>query len=95
MNRPDILTSLLNPLYEPNKAPIWPSVAPVSLILWQDLFLRWVIDSSTNKVREKVGNILEKHKEIRSQVIKMRKNVAEAQKQLDELNLGSDEKKIP
>lgn len=34
LNRPDILTSLLNPIYEPNQSVIWPSVAPISLILW-------------------------------------------------------------
>ncbi|XP_045471939.1 myotubularin-related protein 9 [Harmonia axyridis] len=92
LNRPDVLTSVLNPLYEPNKGPIWPSVAPVSLVLWRDLYLRWVVTSSTNKVREKVGNILEKHKEIRSQVIKLRKTVAEAQEEYDELKRKSIEK---
>lgn len=34
LNRPDILKSLLNPIYEPNQGVIWPSVAPISLELW-------------------------------------------------------------
>ncbi|KAL3282217.1 hypothetical protein HHI36_005411 [Cryptolaemus montrouzieri] len=85
LNRPDILTSLLNPLYEPNKGPIWPSVAPVSLVLWRDLLLRWIIESPAKKVREKITIILEKHKEVRSQVIKIRKSLMEAQKEYEEL----------
>lgn len=40
LNHPDVLTSLLNPLYEPNKTPIWPSVAPVSIVVWGELYLR-------------------------------------------------------
>lgn len=34
LNRPDVLQTLLNPLYEPNPSVIWPSVAPISLELW-------------------------------------------------------------
>lgn len=40
LNRPEVLTSLLNPMYEPNKSPIWPSVAPVSIVVWGDLYFR-------------------------------------------------------
>lgn len=31
-------------MYEPNRNVIWPSVAPISLELWSELYLRWVID---------------------------------------------------
>lgn len=41
LNRPDVLTAQLNPTYEPNKSPIWPSVAPVSIVLWGDLYFRY------------------------------------------------------
>lgn len=34
LNRPDVLKSLLNPMYEPNQNVIWPSIAPISLELW-------------------------------------------------------------
>ncbi|KAK9888510.1 hypothetical protein WA026_000761 [Henosepilachna vigintioctopunctata] len=85
LNRPDILTSLLNPLYEPNKSPVWPSVAPVSLVLWRDLYLRWMIPSPNKRLREKMAEILEKHKNIRSQVIKMKKAVADAQNEYEQL----------
>lgn len=34
LNRPDVLKSLLNPIYEPNQSVIWPSVAPISITVW-------------------------------------------------------------
>ncbi|KAJ8981405.1 hypothetical protein NQ317_010343 [Molorchus minor] len=57
LNRPDVLTSLLNPLYEPNRLPIWPSVAPVSLVLWTELYMRlatnnlkyWILDRAEER----------------------------------------------
>lgn len=38
LNRPDVLKSLLNPIYDPNQSVIWPSVAPISLTLWSGEF---------------------------------------------------------
>ena len=32
LNRPEVLRSFLNPLYEPNNRVIWPSVAPMSVV---------------------------------------------------------------
>ncbi|ALC43531.1 CG5026 [Drosophila busckii] len=43
LNRPDVLQTLLNPLYEPNANVIWPSVAPIRLELWSELYLRWAL----------------------------------------------------
>lgn len=34
LNRPEILDTLLNPLYDPNPNVIWPSVAPISIEVW-------------------------------------------------------------
>lgn len=34
LNRPNVLQTLLNPIYVPNPEVIWPSVAPISLELW-------------------------------------------------------------
>ncbi|KAF3423443.1 hypothetical protein E2986_07493 [Frieseomelitta varia] len=39
INQPEILEKWLNPLYEPNSGVIWPSVAPVSIQLWKELYL--------------------------------------------------------
>ncbi|XP_050587322.1 myotubularin-related protein 9 isoform X2 [Bombus affinis] len=39
INQPEILEKWLNPLYEPNSGVIWPSVAPISIQLWKELYL--------------------------------------------------------
>ncbi|XP_015516542.1 myotubularin-related protein 9 [Neodiprion pinetum] len=39
INQPDVLEKWLNPLYEPNPGVIWPSVAPISIELWMELYL--------------------------------------------------------
>lgn len=39
INQPEVLEKLLNPLYEPNAGVIWPSIAPVSIQLWKELYL--------------------------------------------------------
>jgi myotubularin-related protein 9 len=36
INRPEILQTILNPMYEPNNRVIWPSVAPVSMVCPND-----------------------------------------------------------
>lgn len=51
INLPNTMKTLLNPMYEPNRNVIWPSVAPISLELWSELYLRWVIDQTDNKMR--------------------------------------------
>ena len=49
MNSVQVLPRYLNPLYEPNKRVIWPSVAPMSLTLWPGMYLRWTVDLSAQK----------------------------------------------
>ncbi|KAH8415476.1 hypothetical protein KR222_000482 [Zaprionus bogoriensis] len=78
LNRPDVLQTLLNPLYEPNASVIWPSVAPISLELWSELYLRWVIDqqnlaTTMTQIQELVTN----EKELRIQALKLRKQALE------------------
>ncbi|KAK4879296.1 hypothetical protein RN001_007442 [Aquatica leii] len=86
LNRPDILTSLLNPMYDPNKATIWPSVAPVSLVLWNDLYLRWVITQTQNKkALSKTQSLIQHDKNLRSQATKLRKQLLDLQKEWDSI----------
>lgn len=84
LNRPDVITSLLNPMYEPNKQAIWPSVAPVSLVLWRELYLRWVIDQTANKkAMMKIHSLIEGDKNLRSKVVKLRKQLVDLQREYD------------
>nr|XP_023023478.1 myotubularin-related protein 9 isoform X2 [Leptinotarsa decemlineata] len=86
LNRPDVLTSLLNPIYDPNKSPIWPSVAPVSIVLWADLYLRWVIDQQQNKkVLVKIQKLVQHSKDLRSTAVKLRKQLLDKLKEYESL----------
>ena len=86
LNRPDVMTSLLNPAYEPNQSIIWPSVAPLSLVLWSDLFLRFVIESNqTKKISQQIQTMISTEKELRSRVVRLRKQLSDLQKEYEEL----------
>ncbi|XP_056649054.1 myotubularin-related protein 9 [Diorhabda sublineata] len=76
LNRPDVLTSVLNPSYEPNKSPIWPSVAPVSIVVWSDLYFRWLIDQEQQKkALIKIQNLIQQSKDLRNTAGKLRKQL--------------------
>lgn len=86
LNRPDVLTALLNPMYEPNKAVIWPSVAPVSLVLWSGLYLRWICSQTdSKKALQKVQTIIDYDKNLKSKVIKMRKELLDLRRDYERL----------
>ncbi|BES97377.1 Myotubularin-like phosphatase domain [Nesidiocoris tenuis] len=83
LNQPDVLRTILNPMYEPNNAVIWPSVAPVSLNVWSELYLRWVIDLSVEKQAwVKIGELKNKEQDLRSTAVKLRRQLAELEKEL-------------
>lgn len=86
LNRPEILKTLLNSLYEPNPSVIWPSVAPISLELWTGLYLRWVIDQSHVKsALDEIQNLVTLEKELRSKVLKLRKQATDLNRELVDL----------
>lgn len=82
LNRPEVLGQYLNPMYDPNPAVIWPSVAPQSLELWSGLYQRSQI--SSEKRREawtEVAKIREYDKELRSKVSKLRRQLANLERE--------------
>ncbi|KAJ1523594.1 hypothetical protein ONE63_001437 [Megalurothrips usitatus] len=82
LNRPDILQSYLNPMYIPNNTVIWPSVAPMSLSLWSELYLRWVVDQSPQKkALQTVMTLKENEKELRSRASRLRRQLADLEKE--------------
>ncbi|XP_017122306.1 myotubularin-related protein 9 [Drosophila elegans] len=92
LNRPDVLQTLLNPLYEPNASVIWPSVAPISLELWSDLYLRWVIDQrSCATVMTQIQELVTREKELRTQVLKLRKQALELGQEVSTLMNKADD----
>lgn len=93
LNRPDKLTTLLNPLYEPYRSAVWPSVAPVSLVLWSELYLRWVVppcQKQAASVQQKIVQLIQNDKNARSRVVRLRKQLMDLQRELDEV-MGEEE----
>lgn len=86
LNRPDVLQTLMNPAYDPNQSIIWPSVAPLSLVLWRDLYLRFVIESKQRKkINQQIQTMISSQKELRARVIRLRKQISTLQKEYSEL----------
>ncbi|KAL7637351.1 UNVERIFIED_CONTAM: hypothetical protein RMT77_012077 [Armadillidium vulgare] len=87
VNRPDVLHQYLNPMYEPNQRVIWPSVAPMSLQVWNAVFLRWTVDQTPSITAAQVTKELrQKDSELRSKVLKLRRNLHELEREA--LSLG-------
>ncbi|XP_005183305.1 myotubularin-related protein 9 [Musca domestica] len=78
LNRPEVLKNFLNPMYEPNPRVIWPSVAPISLELWNELYLRWIVDQKNSEwTATQIQELITSEKELRAKAMKLRKQAAE------------------
>lgn len=87
LNRPDVMTSLLNPAYDPNPSIIWPSVAPLSLVIWSDLYLRFVVEcNQTKKIFNHIQTMINNEKELRSRVVRLRKQLLDLQKEYEDIH---------
>lgn len=88
INRPQIIDSLLNPMYVPNAAIIWPSVAPLSIVLWSDMYTRWVIDQTQNNTnRVRMQSIIAEERELEKKAKKMHRELTELQLEYQRLKL--------
>ncbi|CAD7006683.1 myotubularin-related protein 9 [Ceratitis capitata] len=86
LNRPDVLKNMLNPLYEPNPSVIWPSVAPISLELWSELYLRWTIEQkNSSKMLQQIQELVTREKELRAKAIRLRKQASDLSNEMDDL----------
>ena len=116
VNRPEVLASFLNCMYEPNLGIIWPSVAPVSLvsltayiyqidgrsrilmdsfrlqILWRDMYMRYTIENEHNEyIEKKVHEIIESNSRARQNVMQLRRQLIELEKEARELGIVDPE----
>ncbi|XP_059619519.1 myotubularin-related protein 9 [Phlebotomus argentipes] len=86
LNRPEVLRNFLSPVYEPNPAVIWPSVAPISLVVWKELYLRWVVDQDqAQKLRNQIQSLVDEEKELRSKVVRLRKQLMDLYRDYQDL----------
>ncbi|XP_039963517.1 myotubularin-related protein 9 [Bactrocera neohumeralis] len=89
LNRPDVLKNMLNPLYEPNSSVIWPSVAPISLELWSELYLRWTIEQkNSTKTMQQIQELVTQEKELRAKAIRLRKQASDLSNEMEDLMIS-------
>lgn len=89
LNRPDVLKNVLNPLYEPNSSVIWPSVAPISLELWNELYLRWTIEQkNSTKTMQQIQELVTQEKELRAKAIRLRKQASDLSNEMEDLMIS-------
>ncbi|XP_011201625.2 myotubularin-related protein 9 [Bactrocera dorsalis] len=89
LNRPDVLKNVLNPLYEPNSSVIWPSVAPISLELWSELYLRWTIEQkNSTKTMQQIQELVTQEKELRAKAIRLRKQASDLSNEMEDLMIS-------
>ncbi|KAL9697646.1 hypothetical protein quinque_001087 [Culex quinquefasciatus] len=88
INRPQIIDTLLNPMYVPNVTVLWPSVAPLSIVLWADMYTRWVVDQSqATQSRARMQAIITEEKELEKKARRLRRELAELQREYQRLRL--------
>ncbi|XP_059049210.1 myotubularin-related protein 9 [Achroia grisella] len=75
VNQPDELTTYINPLYDPTPTVIWPSVAPMSYVIWEELYLRWLIEQHTEEREEQYRAIRTREQQLRSQAQVLRREL--------------------
>ncbi|CAG9782823.1 unnamed protein product [Diatraea saccharalis] len=81
VNQPDEMPNHLNPLYDPTPNVIWPSVAPMSYVIWEELYLRWLIEQHTEVREEQYRAIRTREQQLRSQAQQMRRELLELAQQ--------------
>lgn len=75
VNKPNTLSEYLNPVYEPNEEAVWPSVAPQSVELWENVFLRWHVDTSRRQIMKDQLRYISTHsRKLRAAVERVQQN---------------------
>ncbi|XP_039765557.1 myotubularin-related protein 9 [Pararge aegeria] len=75
INQHDELTTYINPLYDPTPNVIWPSVAPMSYVIWEELYLRWLADQRTEEREEQYKIIRTREQHLRAQALQLRREL--------------------
>ena len=89
-----LLTIALKTNLFPLQNVIWPSVAPMSLQLWEGYFLRWVqLGAVTTNIAEsrRISEIIARNKEARTQAVRLRRELEHLLEEADMLGLVARE----
>lgn len=84
MNQPEVLEKWLNPFYDPNPGVIWPSVAPISIQLWKELYLAHTSASSWSGVLSCAKQIKQNHLAVKKVAAQLRGQIKRALEEIRE-----------
>ncbi|EZA57170.1 hypothetical protein DMN91_006717 [Ooceraea biroi] len=87
MNQPDVLEQWINPLYEPNSGVIWPSVAPISIQLWKELYLAYTSAAPWSGMLSYAKQIKQNHTAVRKVAGQLHTQIKQA---LEEIRSNPD-----
>jgi len=86
VNHPDVLSTYVNPLYEPYAQVLWPSVAPQSINLWERMYLRWHSNwTEQDEQRRQMAEWKRREKELQSTL-----SLAMAAKSVQSMRVSSE-----
>ncbi|XP_050548093.1 myotubularin-related protein 9-like, partial [Daktulosphaira vitifoliae] len=73
-------SEITNSLYLPNNNVLWPSVAPFSIELWREMYLRWSIDQNhQNLYQEAISNLMRCNRDLKELATKLRNEAQESE----------------
>ncbi|CAH2099658.1 unnamed protein product [Euphydryas editha] len=75
INQPDELSNYINPLYDPTPNVVWPSVAPMSFVIWEELYLRWLVVQRTEEREDQYKTIRTREQHLRAQALQLRREL--------------------
>jgi hypothetical protein len=88
VNHSEVLEKYMNPLYEPNPCVIWPSVAPVSIELWRELYLGHSDAAPWDGMLRCAQEIKDKHQTVKRMTAELHQQIRQV---LEEVDLLSDD----
>lgn len=75
INQHEELSNYINPLYDPTPNVVWPSVAPMSFVIWEELYLRWLVVQRTEEREDQYKTIRTREQHLRSQAQQLRREL--------------------
>ena len=71
----EVLEQHLSPVYLPNPGVLWPSVAPMSLQLWEPFFLRWLLPQGVGPAHRRAVDIVERNRAAQAEAGRLRRQL--------------------
>ena len=96
----EVLEQYLSPVYLPNPGVLWPSVAPMSLQLWEPFFLRWLLPQGVGPAYHRAVDIVEQNRTAQAEAGRLRPQLLSLMEEAVQLGVlqpeeaGEDEKEV-